>query len=85
MWFCSSGLGPGPSGGVGEISVNGSAGPASKIRKKTLTESIVIVVYGISAPSRSRFQKTTSADNRVSTHAQKRIEPSSAPHNEMIV
>src|SRR3990172_3329567 len=79
-WFCSNGLGPGPSGGTGDTRPNGLAGPTSRIRKKTLMSISTAPVYGTSVPSRARFRYTTSADSDASTKIQKRIDPSSAPH-----
>ncbi len=41
MWFCSSGLGPGPSGGTCASTCQGLAGPAIRKAKKTPTPSMV--------------------------------------------
>ena len=44
-WFCSSGLGPGPSAGIGAgVGANGLAGPAMRKLKKRPTAIMVASV-----------------------------------------
>src|ERR1019366_8506914 len=85
MWFCSSGFGPGPSAGTGDTTPNGSAGPTSRIAKKKETKSSVAAAYGTRFPGRRLLIHTTAAAYIERTHAQKRIDPSSAPHSEITV
>src|ERR1035437_8226936 len=85
MWFSRSGFGPGPSAGIGDTAPNGSAGPTRRIAKKKETKSSVAAAYGTRFPGRRLLIHTTAAAYIDRTHAQKRIDPSSAAHSEITV
>ena len=57
----------------------------SRIAKNSDTPSSAVADHGTSAPALRRLVHTTTAAYSESTHPQKRIEPSSALHKEMIV
>ncbi len=60
-WFCSSGLGPGPSSG-GLASVwNGLAGPSISPKKKRHTTNIVSMAHATSGSSRRVRNLVTTA------------------------
>src|SRR5580704_2026799 len=85
MWFWRSGFGPGPLDGTGDTTPNGSAGPMSRIAKKNEMKSSVAAEYGTRLPGRRLLIHTTAAAYIERTHAQKRIDPSSAPQSEITV
>ncbi len=49
MWFCRSGLGPGPSGGTGDTVPKGCAGPASS-RLKKAAQAIQTAAHDLRSP-----------------------------------
>ena len=80
MWFCSSGLGPGPSVGITPFTCsNGLAGPSIKRKKNAATTSIVAMAHPtIGSVSRLRKWCTTTAMYPVRMSDHRMIEPSSA-------
>ncbi len=82
MWFCSSGLGPGPSNPGGTVvDTNGLVGPSNSRKKnRAIANSVTIAQPTSSSSMRLRKRHATDAryPDRMMTHS--RIDPSSADH-----